>query len=237
MLAVVAGSGIDLSPLFQNVSWQRSFSEFAGLRQSTVAGHASRFLTGIVATGAGRERELLLQSGRRHVYEGCGFEDIARTVDALRGLGATRVLFTNAAGSLRADLPVGSIVSVRRILNWPCRAVRLPMELEASLPISGADAEGTYAFLHGPCYETPAEIAALRKLGADLVGMSTAPEWLRCQQVGLPAGAISVVTNVCGEGHLSHDEVVTHARAASLRLIDLIRTNLEEVPEARSDSV
>ncbi|MFM1918653.1 MAG: hypothetical protein RLZZ303_287 [Candidatus Hydrogenedentota bacterium] len=237
MLAVVAGSGIDLTPLFHKVCWQRQFREFAGLRDSTVAGHASSYSMGMVKTPDGGEQELLLQSGRRHVYEGCAFGDIARTVDVLRGLGATRVLFTNAAGSLKQELRVGSLVAVRRILNWPCRALRLPVELDASLAVSGADAEGTYAFLHGPCYETPSEIAALRSLGVDLVGMSTAPECLRCQQVGLPAGAVSVVTNVCGAGHLGHAEVVAHARAASVRLMSLIRANVGQVPEAPLDSL
>jgi len=222
MLAVVAGSGVDLLPLLDAVHWERPFSNFPGLGLSTVAGHASRFVRGALRTDAG-ETPILLQCGRRHAYEGLSYDDAVRTVDVLQELGATRILFTNAVGGLDATLHPGALVAMTACAAWPFRAYALPERIVPAFVVPGADAAGLNYFMHGPSYETPAEIAALRTLGAMTVGMSTAPELHRCTQLDIAAGAVSVVTNVCGApGKLTHEEVVQHAREASARLRTLI---------------
>jgi purine-nucleoside phosphorylase len=82
--------------------------------------------------------------------------------------------------------------------------------------------------MHGPCYETRAEIAALRSLGDACVGMSIAPELFRCQELGMPAGVLSCVTNVCGgTDKLTHTAVLSAARQASARLRALLRQALK----------
>jgi purine-nucleoside phosphorylase len=229
MLAVVAGSGVDLLPLLDTVQWERPFAEFPGLGVSTVAGHASRFVCGALHA-RGAETPILLQCGRRHAYEGLPYDAAVRTVDVLQELGATRILFTNAVGGLDATLRPGALVAMTACAAWPFHAYALPERIEPAFVIDGPDAAGLNYFMHGPSYETPAEIAALRTLGAMTVGMSTAPELHRCTQLDIAAGAISVVTNICGApGKLTHDEVVQHATEASARLRMLIR-NFATIP-------
>ena len=151
-----------------------------------------------------------------------------RPVDVLHELGARTIVFTNAAGGLRDNLPPGSIVAANRIATWPySRWVDQPAEFAPDRVLPGADAEGTYTWVHGPSYETAAEIDLLRSHGADVVGMSTAPEVQRAQALGIEAAALSCVTNVCGSGEaLTHDHVVEVARTASARLVRLIRAAL-----------
>lgn len=223
MIGIVAGSGIDLFPLLHRVIWERPFSDFPGLAASTVAGHASRFVMGVACLPCGEEHSILLQLGRRHGYEGLDYLDTVRSVDVLHSLGVTQLLLTSAAGGLDSGLKVGDIVSASAVHAWPYRRFDLPERLTPDFVLPGADATGAHAFLHGPCYETPAEIRALQLLGLSTVGMSTAPELCRCHQLGLRAGALSIVTNKCGVPHtLTHEEVIHAAHDASQRLRTLL---------------
>ncbi|MBI1318280.1 MAG: hypothetical protein GC168_04915 [Candidatus Hydrogenedens sp.] len=223
MLAVVAGSGIDLLPLLDSVHAELPFAHFPGLTTSTVKGHASRFVQGDVLVN-GAPVPLLLQLGRRHAYEGLDYAAVTRPVEVLQQLGATRILFTNAVGALDTALRPGMLVAMEACAVWPFRGFPLPERIAPGFMPPGADAAGVNWFMHGPSYETRAEIAALQSLGGTTVGMSTAPELLRAAELGLPAGAVSVVTNICGApGELTHTEVVQHAQQASARLRELVR--------------
>lgn len=225
-VAVVAGSGIDLMPLLDSVAWERPFGDFTSLSASSVPGHQSRFVKGGMLSPRGSTVPIILQCGRRHVYEGCTFDEIVRTVDVLHELGARSIIFTNAAGAINPLLKVGNIVANDRLIAWPFQGFPLPESLAPEVVLANSDSHGTYAFMHGPCYETPAEIAALRALKADVVGMSTLPELCRCQQLGIPAAALSVVTNLCGAVHVHHSDVVSEAKLASLRIQALLRNAL-----------
>lgn len=221
-VAVVAGSGIDLRGLFDRVAEEIPFTAVPGLPPGGVPGHASVFLRG---TAAGVP--LVLQCGRLHAYEGLGFDTVTRTVDALRDLGARAVVFTNAVGGLLPELEPGDLVAADLVRAWRCARFPLPAEQTPDFVLPGADARGVYHWMHGPCYETRAEIAALRRLGAATVGMSTAPEMLRCGRIGLRAGLVSCVTNSCVRPQrLTHDHVVATARTASGKLERLLRDAL-----------
>jgi purine-nucleoside phosphorylase len=225
VLGIVAGSGINLMPLLRRILWERPFSDFPGLSASSVAGHASRFVAGMASLSDGEDQPVLIQLGRRHAYEGLSFEETVRTVDVLQSLGVNRLVFTSAAGGIANGLQVGDVVSARALLTWPYMRFPLPEFLQPDFVLPGAAASGTHIFLHGPCYETPAEIAALRNLDVTTVGMSTAPELLRAQQLGIPAGVLLVVTNLCGAPHhLTHEEVLQAAAGASETLCKILET-------------
>lgn len=213
MIAIVAGSGVDLLPLLDRVEERLPFKKFSGLPASSVAGHAALFIRGMHAG-----RPLLLQCGRVHCYEGHSFADVTRTVEILAELGATRVVFTNAAGAIANGLQAGCLFSVQFVRSWPYARRAWPLEITPDFMIPGFDAEGVYGFMHGPCYETRAEVHALAHLGIDAVGMSLAPELSRCKEIGLPAAAVSIITNAAGADALSHQEVLHNAAAASRRL-------------------
>lgn len=217
-IAVVAGSGLDLGGLLDTTERAVSFEE-AGVGQTGVTGHTGRFLLGACVG-----RPVVLQEGRRHVYEGLALEEVTATVDALHGFGVRAVVFTNAAGGLKPEMRAGDLVSATEIQPWPCRRVELPERLHPDFTIPGCDAAGAYMWVHGPCYETRAEIGLLQRLGGAMVGMSTAPEFVRCRALGMRAAAVSCITNnCCAPMHLTHEHVLQTAASASRRLTSLLR--------------
>jgi purine-nucleoside phosphorylase len=181
---------------------------------------------------------VLVFLGRTHLYEGNGVDAVVHGVRVATAAGCRAVVLTNAAGGVRADLSVGQPVLISDHLNLTARS-----------PLAGADfvdltdlyssrlrdlartvdpslAEGVYAALPGPHYETPAEIRMLRTMGADLVGMSTALEAIAARAQGAEVLGLSLVTNLAagmtGEP-LAHAEVIAAGRAAAERMGDLLR--------------
>lgn len=224
-IGIVAGSGIELGPLLDRVTRSREFSEVPGLSETAVDGHG-----GLVVEGYCADIPIVLQCGRLHLYEGHPYEQVTRSVDLMHGLGVCAILFTNAAGALAADIHPGNLMAATRMSlypynSWPGR----PDSLELDFELDRCDRRGTYVWVHGPCYETQAEVAALQSLEGDAVGMSTAPEVMRCHELGVRAGAISCITNDCGSpGVLRHEDVVRTARSASQKLCKVVRAWIEE---------
>jgi purine-nucleoside phosphorylase len=157
-------------------------------------------------------------------------------------LGARALLLTNAAGGIRDDLVPGSLMAIRDHVEWtqpycwrlPTRpspyAVRLLGLLERASAAAGVRLhQGVYAALTGPCYETPAEIRALRTWGADAVGMSTAREAQAACDLGMEVAAVSCVTNRAAglsAAALDHHEVLATAAAQADRLAALLEALL-----------
>ncbi len=222
-LGIVAGSGIALDSMLDTISAEHTCDAFPGLTPPSAESHDLRYLVGECAG-----KPIVLQCGRLHFYEGLGFDAVTRTVDVLHDLGARTVLFTNAAGGLYASSHPGDLMAIERIQVCAYRGwTESPDAFPMDFIVPGCDRNGAYHWVHGPCYETRAEIAALRTLDADAVGMSTAPEVFRCRQLGMLVGAIACVTNACGRPEvLSHDKVVAVARTASARLASIIREAL-----------
>ncbi len=239
--AIVLGSGMGeaatrLAPLAIT-----SFADIPGLEAATVPGHA-----GQLSLGDWAGQRVLLFQGRLHFYESGNGRTVTLPIQTARFLGARTILLTNAAGGIRDDLAPGSLMAVRDHINWtrpyPWRqglragspySPRLLQRLQtAAKKINTPLAEGIYAAVTGPCYETCAEIRALRVCGADAVGMSTAREAEAAFQLGLECAAVSVVTNraaglACGP--LSHQEVLETAATAARRLADLIEQFMREL--------
>ncbi|MCP4638997.1 MAG: purine-nucleoside phosphorylase [bacterium] len=222
-VGVVAGSGLDLSGLLDRVTRDDAFADMAGLTASTVQGHAGRFIHGFSG-----ETPLVAQCGRLHAYEGLPLDEVTRTVDAMAEFGVRTIVFTNAAGGLREDMAPGDTMAAERLRvmgfrGWP----GAPETLQPDLVVPGCAHQGTYAWVHGPCYETRAEIGMLQRLDADAVGMSTAPEIDRCRALGIRTAAISCITNnCCNRQVLTHTHVIETAKTASERITGLIRQAL-----------
>lgn len=216
---IVSGSGIHLRPVLDEVLMELPFAEVQGVATATVAGHDGTFVFGRCGGFP-----VVLQAGRIHLYEGHGYDAVTATVDALHGFGVDRLILTNAAGGLEADLLPGDWVAADHVLAWRFGLHTFPENMTPDFIVPGCRAIGTYIWMHGPCYETRAEIRALQAMGGKTVGMSVAPELERCQQLGMRAGVVSCVTNNCTtQEPLSHLQVVDAAQKASEHLCSILR--------------
>ncbi len=224
-IAIVTGSGLELGGLLDRPVWEKPFSAFEHCSPAQVAGHPGTFAAGECAGVP-----LILQRGRRHIYEGIGFDELTAPVRALAAMGVECVVFTNAAGGLLPELEPGHLLAVERVITWPCRRwPEQPGELLPDWLVPACDATGVYAWVHGPSYETRAEIGALRSMGAGAVGMSTAPEMAAAHRLGLRTAVVSCITNTCCRvQRLTHDHVLATARDASARLCALLRNALPD---------
>lgn len=222
-VGIVAGSGIALDALLDERFEEHGFSDIPELKSTGVGGHSGKFVRG----RCGRV-EVVLQTGRLHFYEGLEYAAVTRTVDAMRSFGVATVVFTNAAGGLDERMTPGDLMSATDLRLWPFGDWNArPERVVPDFVVEGAQFRGRYLWMHGPCYETRAEIAALRSLGGDAVGMSTAPEMVRCHELGMRAGAVSCITNNCCVPEvLTHAHVVETAHRASAELVALIREAL-----------
>ncbi|HEY4829312.1 MAG TPA: purine-nucleoside phosphorylase [Solirubrobacteraceae bacterium] len=244
-VGVVLGSGLGAVADAVEDATVVGYEELPGFPRPTVAGHAGRAVIGSI----GGVPVAVLQ-GRAHLYEGGDPDVIRAPIRALRDAGASVLVLTNAAGSLRWDVGPGSLMAITDHINLTGMNVlmgpndeaigpRFPSlrdaydpallsSLRASAEDAGVDlAEGVYLAVTGPSFETPAEIRAFRTLGADAVGMSTVQETIVARHCGLRVAAISVITNL-GEGMT--DEPLSHEQtlgAAQKGAGDLSRLLLE----------
>lgn len=230
-VGLVLGSG--LSDVLERLegSTRFGFEEIPHFPTSTVAGHAGEVLVGTLA-GC----RVWAQRGRVHYYEGRSMQDVAFPVRLMKLIGVKTLVITNAAGGINPDYQVGDFVLIRDHINTlpdnPLRGdnieelgTRFPNLLDAyneklralaqraaSAAHQGKLNEGVYLVAQGPMYETPAEIHAFARWGADLVGMSTVPEVIAARHMGLQVLGISVVTNMAAgldlKTELSHQEVL-----------------------------
>jgi purine-nucleoside phosphorylase len=207
-------------------------AELPGFTPPTAAGHGGRVLS--VPVGGHR---VLVLVGRIHAYEGHDLRDVVHPVRAACAAGTRTVVLTNAAGGLRADFEVGQPVLISDHLNLTARSPLVGAQfvdlVDAYAPrlralareIDPALAEGVYAGLPGPHYETPAEIRMLRTLGADLVGMSTVHETIAARAAGAQVLGVSLVTNLAAGmtgKPLSHDEVLAVGRQSATAMGSLL---------------
>ena len=208
---IVLGSG--LGPLADRVENAVSipYADLPGFPQGGVSGHQSRLVIGDLGG-----RRVAVLSGREHYYENGNAAAMRPALEALKGLGAGTLILTNAAGSLRPEVGPGSVVVHSDYINWSgmnpligehgdarfvdmrdCYDPALRGHLKAVAAARGIPHhEGVYFWFSGPTFETPAEIRAMKFLGADLVGMSTVPEVILARRLGLRVAALSMVTNL-----------------------------------------
>ena len=243
-VAMILGSGLgDMADLAENPI-VIPYKEIPGFSVSTAPGHKGQLVFGTLAG-----KQVAVMQGRLHAYEGYTFEEVCFPLRVLRLLGCDKLVITNACGGVNFDFRVGDIClitdHIKFFMDSPLRGKNLdefgtrfpdathlytPRLQEVARNVAKAQGmdlkEGVYMYFPGPSYETPAEIRAIRALGADLVGMSTVPEVLAAGHAGMEVLGFSLVSNAAAgivEGAtLSEQEVLDAAAAAKERFSQLI---------------
>jgi purine-nucleoside phosphorylase len=238
-VAVVLGSGwgeaADVLVSGTEVT-EMPLADLPGCHETTAPGHA-----GLVRSIEVDRRRALIFVGRTHLYEGKGVDAVAHLVRTAAATGCSTVVLTNGCGGLRPEWPPGTPVLISDHINltgrsplhgatfvdlsevYSARARSIAREVDPSLP------EGVYAQLPGPHYETPAEITMLARIGADLVGMSTALEAIAARAAGMEVLGLSLVTNYAAgmsTSPLSHAEVVQAGQESAVRIGRLLRNTV-----------
>ncbi len=214
-----------------------------GFPTSTVSGHSGKLIVGKIG-----DKEVLCMQGRFHLYEGYKPDLIKNIICAFKLVGIKNLIVTNASGSLRTDMPAGSLMLIRDHINLSGKnpliganddnmGPRFPdmsnaydaKSAERLLKIAQEQKiklfEGTYLMVLGPNFETPAEVKAFALLGADAVGMSTVPEVIAAVYAGMKVLGVSVITNLgtgLQAGIQTHAETLQKASEASEKLSHLL---------------
>ncbi|CTQ48977.1 purine-nucleoside phosphorylase [Jannaschia donghaensis] len=234
-LGLILGSGLGhLANQIDGVAID--YADLPGFPHAGVSGHNPKLVIGTLGN-----TRVAVFGGRAHYYENGRSDAMRLPLEVLAELGAEGVIATNAAGSLRADMPTGSLMLLSDHINFsglnpligePTDRRFVPMgdAHDPGLRTALRDAaraedvdlhEGVYAWYSGPSFETPAEIRAIRTLGADAVGMSTVPEVILARFLGLKAAAISTITNMAAglsDEAISHDHTKAMAPLGAAKL-------------------
>jgi len=247
MVALILGSGLgELAHEMRDVV-ALSYEEIPHFARSTVIGHSGRLLLGTLAAVP-----VVMMQGRFHLYEGYTPQVLTLPVRVMRELGARTLLVTNAAGGINPTYRPGDFMLISDHINLPALAGANPLlgpnderfgerfppltraydadlrslarAVAATLP-EVTLREGVYVMVGGPSYETGAELRMLGALGADAVGMSTAPEVIVARHMGMRVLGISLITNSAtgSEGeNVNHQDVLMTAEQASQRFVALV---------------
>ena len=239
-VAVVLGSGWQGIAAHVDAPAVIAYGELPAFPLVGVAGHAGELILGRLG-GV----EVAVLAGRQHTYEDGRADAMKGALRTLAELGVGTVVLTNAAGSLNAGMPTGSLMLLSDHLNLPQRTplhgepgssrfVDMRDAYDPALRRAAHEAargmcqtlhEGVYAWQLGPQFETPAEIRMLRLLGADAVGMSTVPETIIARHAGMKVLALSLITNLAAgldAEPLSHAQTLAAAQAAGDRAVRLL---------------
>ena len=223
------------------------YGDLAGFPHAGVSGHNPNLVIGEL-----EGVRVAVFGGRAHYYESGRGDAMRLPLEVLRALGAEAMIATNAAGSMRPDMPTGSIMCLSDHINFsglnpligePTDARFVPMKdaydpairagLHTAAKAAGVEmGDGIYAWYSGPSFETPAEIRAIRMLGADAVGMSTVPEVILARFLGLKAAAISTITNMAAgmsDEAISHDHTKAMAPIGAAKLEKVLRGYLRQL--------
>jgi purine-nucleoside phosphorylase len=255
-IAVVLGSGLGAFADVLTDGNAIPYSDLPGWPRSTAIGHAGQLVLGKLG-----DLDVAVMSGRSHFYEGYSPAQVVFGVRVLGRLGVRTIVFTNAAGGIHLSYRQGGLVLISDHINlqgfnplvgpnddtlgprFPdmsdaysaqLRTIAKATAEELRIPLS----EGVYAAMSGPSYETPAEIRFLRTIGADLVGMSTVPEVIVANHMGMRCLAISCVTNMAAgilPQKINHEEVLEtgrHVRDTLIRLLTALLPRLADGPTA-----
>jgi purine-nucleoside phosphorylase len=245
-VGVILGSGLGhLAKAVDGISIP--YSDLPGFPHAGVSGHNP-----MLAVGTLEGQRVAVFGGRAHYYENGNPAAMRVPLEVLKLLGAEMVLITNAAGSLRPDMPTGSIMCLSDHINFsglnPLIGEKtdrrfVPMSdaydvaLRARLQRAAEATDtpmlsGVYAWYSGPSFETPAEIRAIRMLGADAVGMSTVPEVILARFLGMKVAAISTITNMAAglsDEAISHEHTKAMAPIGAAKLESVLRRFLSDL--------
>lgn len=254
-IAVVLGSGLGAFAAVLDGSIAIPYRDIPAWPESTAIGHAGQLVFGRIGG-----LNIAVMSGRSHFYEGYGPAQVVFGVRVLRRLGVRTIVFTNAAGGINLSYAQGGLVLISDHINlqgfnpligpnddalgprFPDMSDAYSATLRSIAKATAAElgiqmAEGVYAAMSGPSYETPAEIRFLRTIGADLVGMSTVPEVIVANHMGMRCLAISCVTNMAAgilPQKIHHEEVLETGRRVRDTLIGLLTALLPRLEDGQT---
>ncbi len=245
-VAMILGSGLGSVTEHTEVLAEIPYSDIPGFPQTGVTGHSGSMLLTLMDGNP-----LIILNGRIHFYEQGDASAMAPVIATLKALGVETLILTNAAGSL-LNSPPGSVLLIKDYINFTgqsplfgvadngrfvsmnkaydaeYRNQLLQIAEQNSIPLP----QGVYAWMSGPQFETPAEIRAIRILGADAVGMSTVPETILARYHGMKVAALSIITNY-GAGmddtHISHEQTLEYAPKAAAKVQVLISGFLDHL--------
>ena len=253
-VGVVLGSGLGAFAAELTDRVDLPYAVLPGWPGSTAVGHAGRLILGKVGN-----LDVAVMAGRVHLYEGYSPAQVTFGVRVLGALGVRSMVFTNAAGGINLSLERGALVLISDHINlqgsnplagpnddhlgprFPdmseayspqYREIAKSVAAELSIPLS----EGVYAAVLGPSYETPAEIRYLRAIGADAVGMSTVPEVIVANHMGMKVLGISCITNMAAgilPRKITHDEVLETGDMVRDTLVRFLKALLPRLEPAR----
>jgi purine-nucleoside phosphorylase len=229
-IGVVLGSGLGAFAGELTERTEIPYTEIPGWPASTAVGHAGKLTVGKLGSLG-----VAVMAGRAHLYEGYSPAQVTYGVRVLGAIGVRSMVFTNAAGGINLELERGGLVLISDHINlqgsnplagpnddslgprFPDMSEAYSRSYRETAKLVAAELcvfmpQGVYAAMLGPSYETPAEIRYLRAIGADVVGMSTVPEVIVANHMGLKVLAISCVTNMAAgvipHQKISHEEVL-----------------------------
>lgn len=243
-IAIILGSGLGVLADEFEEKIVIKYDEIPNFPVSTVAGHAGELIIGKI-NGV----EVLAMNGRFHYYEGYDLKVATFPVRVFKLLGVEKLIVTNAAGGVNTDFAAGDFMVINDYLSFFAESVLRGPNLEEfgerfidmsetfdkSLAAklkdviqahTGRAQEGVYAYMKGPTFESPAEIRALRTLGADAVGMSTVPEAVVAHHCGMKCVAVSCITNMATgvlNEKLSHEDVNKTAEMVKDKFKEIIK--------------
>lgn len=249
-IAMILGSGLGFLGDEVENPIAIDYADIPHFKVSTAPEHKGRLVLGTL-----EGRRVAVMQGRMHHYEGYSYQEVTFAVRVLHLLGCKTMIVTNAAGCVRTDWAAGELMVIEDHIKLgspsPLRGENLP-EFGARFPDASTLytpslrelaqrvaaqrgiclRQGVYFYCHGPQYETPAEVRAIRTLGGDAVGMSTAPEVLVAGHCGMQVLGFTLLTNMAAgilPTPLSEQEVLTAAAAAREKFSALVRTCLNEM--------
>jgi len=231
-VGIVLGTGLSALLNHIEVAHAISYADIPHFAASTVESHKGQLLFGSIAG-----RPVIAMQGRFHYYEGYSLQEITFPIRVRKALGCTQLLLSNAAGGMNPRFRKGDLVLIDDHINLqngnPLTGLNNadfgPRFVDMSAPYDAGVMDiirqeaagmglslhtGVYAAVSGPNLETRAEYRFLRNIGADMVGMSTVPEVIVANQVGLPCAAISVITDECDPDNLKAVDITEIIAAA-----------------------
>ena len=248
-IGIVLGSGLGALPDDYDCI-KITYSDIPNFQKPSIEGHKGQ-LCFCEAEG----KKLVMMQGRYHFYEGYSMEQITFPIKVLKLLGIKTLILTNAAGAVNKKTSVGDIMLITDHINlmgsnpligknidefgvrFPDMSeiykIELRNKVKKASQMAGVEIkEGVYLAMPGPSYETPAEVKMANIIGADVIGMSTAPEAVVANHCGMDIIGLSCITNYAAgvsDKKLSHDEVIETANKVKLKFKTLIKAVIKEL--------
>lgn len=247
-IAIILGSGLGKLADSIEDSIEISYEEIPNFPRTTVAGHEGKLIFGTI-----KNRKVVAMKGRFHYYEGNDMDTVVFPVRVFKKMGIENIIVTNAAGGVNTGFTPGDLMLISDHISFFCEnplrgeniddlGPRFPdmsmiydrnlrkIALESAQKLGIDLKEGIYSYCKGPSYEAPAEIKALRLMGADAVGMSTVPEAIAARHMGMRILGISCITNMAAgvlDQPLNHTEVMETGRQVEQKFSGIVSDIIE----------